>query len=106
VLGLIISPVLALILLLVLPNLRHDAILEKIAAQQVVRQTDQHLATGGWGRKTTRVTVDRTPKPFEPDGIYSGVPYRVSHDGSIEAIMHGAAVKFRDFDKFVGMIGT
>jgi hypothetical protein len=104
-LAVIISPVLALIALLVLPNLRHEAILEKIAANQQ-RPEPQPLPSGGWGRKVTRVTVDRTPRPFEPDGVYSGVPYRVGSDGSIDAIMHGATVKFRNFDKFVGMVGS
>jgi len=33
------------------------------------------------------------------DGVYAGVPYRVAPDGSIDAIMHRAMVRFRDFDK-------
>ncbi len=42
----------------------------------------------------------RSPKPFEPDGVLAGFPYRVRPDGSIDVIMQGAAVRFRDFDKF------
>jgi hypothetical protein len=50
--------------------------------------------------------LDRTPRPFEPDGVLAGVPYRVADDGSILAVMQGATVRFQDFEKFTGALGT
>jgi len=35
-----------------------------------------------------------------------GFQYRVAPDGSIDAIMQGTMVRFRDFDKFTGSIGA
>jgi hypothetical protein len=98
ILSAIISPLLGLILVLVLPNLRHEALLEKLN----VREQPPHKSIGG---TASRVAVDRSPRPFEPDGVYAGFPYRVVDDGSIEAIMQGVLVRFRDFDKFTGAIG-
>lgn len=39
--------------------------------------------------------------PFEPDGVYNSIPYRVLRDDSIEAIMPGGPVKFQTMDQFV-----
>ena len=36
--------------------------------------------------------------PFEPDGVYNSVPYRVLPDCSIEAMMPGGLVKFKDME--------
>jgi hypothetical protein len=38
--------------------------------------------------------------PFEPDGVYANVPYRVLPDCSIEAMMPGGLVKFKNMDHF------
>ena len=39
--------------------------------------------------------------PFEPDGVYAGIPYRVLPDGSIEAMMPGGLVKFKNMDQLL-----
>jgi hypothetical protein len=84
------SPLVGLILVLVLPNLREEEKQERLAKLQA------HPALSGSGAGTQ---TDHSG-PFEPDGVYSGVPYRVAQDGSIEAIMQGARVRFADMDRF------
>ncbi|WP_157450528.1 hypothetical protein [Bradyrhizobium sp. ARR65] len=101
IVALFLSPVLGILLLLLFPNLKHDRLLEAAIAQ---RQRPPPPKASFLGR-SDRVTIDRTPRPFEPDGVYAGVPYKVKADGSIEAIMQGAVVRFRDFEKFTGSIG-
>ena len=39
--------------------------------------------------------------PFEPDGVYAGTPYRVLPDSSIEAMMPGGLVKFKNIDQLM-----
>ena len=39
--------------------------------------------------------------PFEADGVYNGVPYRVLPDCSIEAMMPAGLVKFKDMDQLI-----
>jgi hypothetical protein len=39
--------------------------------------------------------------PFESDGVYAGIPYRVHPDTSIEAMMLGGLVKFKNMDQFL-----
>lgn len=39
--------------------------------------------------------------PFESDGVYAGIPYRVHHDSSIEAIMLGGLIKFKNMEHFL-----
>lgn len=81
------SPLLAILLLLVFPNLKQERLMA-----EMVRQT--------------RPPAVPPPLPssaaFEPDGVFAGVPYRIRGDGSIEAIMQGALVRFGDFDRFKG----
>lgn len=96
-LAVIISPLIALIVVLVMPNLRNEELLRR-------HSNGGQLQSVGPGGQSTRVSIDRSPQPFEPDGVYAGVPYKVNPDGSIHAIMQGATVKFRDFDKFVGAL--
>ena len=38
---------------------------------------------------------------FESDGVYAGIPYRVHPDTSIEAIMLGGLIKFKNMDQFL-----
>jgi hypothetical protein len=47
-----------------------------------------------------REVSDPGPGLFEPDGVHAGIPYRVNRDGSVEAIMQGATVRFADHAKF------
>ena len=37
--------------------------------------------------------------PFKPDGVYNSIPYRVLPDRSIEAMMPGGLVRFKDMDQ-------
>ena len=41
--------------------------------------------------------------PFEPDGVFAGIPYRALPDGTIEAMMPGGLVKFKDVDQIVAV---
>ena len=93
----LLSPLVGLILVLLSPNLRQEQIL-------LAGRSDAAPPRASIGGHASRVTVDRTPGPFEPDGVLAGFPYRVADDGSIEAIMQGAKVKFRDFEKFTSAI--
>lgn len=38
---------------------------------------------------------------FESDGVYTGIPYRVLSDSSIEAMLPGGLVKFKNMDQFL-----
>jgi hypothetical protein len=44
--------------------------------------------------------------PFEPEGVYCSIPYRVLPDSSIEAMMPGGLVKFRNMDLFLASSGS
>ena len=44
--------------------------------------------------------------PFEPEGVYSSIPYRVLPDSSIEAMMPGGLVKFKNMDLFLAASGS
>ncbi|HTQ83407.1 MAG TPA: hypothetical protein VMI47_09080 [Pseudolabrys sp.] len=43
--------------------------------------------------------------PFEPDGVYAGIPYRVLPDNSIEAMLPGGLVKFKDMRHLLASAG-
>ena len=74
------SPLAAVLLLLAFPNIRQERLLIAAAARY-----QPHEA-------------------FEPDGVFGGIPYRVADDGSIEAIMQGSLIRFRDIDRFTGAL--
>jgi hypothetical protein len=97
--AIVISPLIAVLFVLALPNLKHEELLSRLSRREPERQLKNI------GGHSSRVTVDRTPKPFEPDGVLGGVPYRVIDDGSIHAIMQGATVKFGSFEKFTKAVG-
>lgn len=40
-------------------------------------------------------------QPFEPDGVYAGILYRVLPDCSIEAMLPGGLVKFKNLDQLL-----
>jgi len=44
--------------------------------------------------------------PFEPEGVYCNIPYRVLFDSSIEAMMPGGVVKFKNMDQFLAASGS
>ncbi len=39
--------------------------------------------------------------PFEPHGIYAGIPHRVLETQAIDAMLGGSLVRFRDMDQFI-----
>jgi hypothetical protein len=57
------------------------------------------------GRQESEAAPALAAQPFEPDGIHAGIPYRVMHDGSINAIIQGATVRFADHAKFSAATG-
>src|SRR5262245_12756124 len=44
--------------------------------------------------------------PFEPEGVYCSIPYRVLPDSSIEAMMPGGLVKFKNMELFLASSGS
>jgi len=63
-LAVIILPLIAILFVLALPNLKHQELLARMAKPE-----PRLLTRAGLGGKSTRVDVDRTPRPFEPDGV-------------------------------------
>jgi hypothetical protein len=100
VIAVVTSPLIAILFVFALPNLKDEDLLSRLASQQPERSVK--TIGGQW----SRVTVDRASKPFEPDGVLGGVPYRVVPDGSIHAIMQGATVKFGSFELFTKAVGV
>jgi hypothetical protein len=86
-LSVILSPLIGLILVLVLPNLRHERLIADTAANHHNLQLEPRSG------------------PFEPDGVYADIPYRVLGDGSVEALMQGAVVHFRSADHLFQILG-
>jgi hypothetical protein len=39
--------------------------------------------------------------PFTPDGLLSGVPYRLRKDNTIDAMLSGGLVRFRSMEQFL-----
>src|SRR6266481_4814972 len=54
----------------------------------------------------TEAAVGASASTFEPDAVHAGIPYRSRPDGSIEAIMQGGRVRFSDYKKFAAATGT
>ncbi|MGY4259728.1 hypothetical protein ACVI1L_006796 [Bradyrhizobium sp. USDA 4516] len=102
--ALVISPLIALVLVLCSRDLRMERLLasRETPGPASLRDTDpRKLRHSSWlGGRTSTVVIDRAPKLFEPDGVLAGIPYRVTADGSVEAVMQGTTVKFRDIDRF------
>ncbi|SNS35406.1 hypothetical protein SAMN05216374_0947 [Tardiphaga sp. OK246] len=93
ILSVILSPLLGLLFVLVLPNLRHEDLLRTLAGPQGRR--------AGLGGKSSTVTIDRVAAgAFNPDGVYAGVPYAVQANGRIAAMMPGGLVNFRSVEQF------
>ena len=42
--------------------------------------------------------------PFEPHDVYTGVPYRLNNNGTVEAVMQGARVHFQTIDQFKDVV--
>lgn len=84
------SPLIAAILLAVFPNLKQEQMMRQMA----------NAASAHSPALPPQLPPPLPQGPFEPDGIYAGIPYRVTADAAIEAIIQGATVRFRDFDRF------
>ena len=53
---------------------------------------------------------EETPRPariqkprFEPDGVYGGIPYKVSEAGAVEVLLSGGRVRFRNMEQFLAL---
>ncbi|WP_315759339.1 hypothetical protein [Bradyrhizobium sp. SZCCHNRI2007] len=97
----VISPLLAIVLVLALSNLRRERRDEELLRLAAARQPPP-LPKASLGGKATRVSIVRD-EPFRPDGVLSGIPYRVLRNGEIEAVMQGQLIRFADYDQFVSM---
>src|ERR1035437_489046 len=38
--------------------------------------------------------------PFEPEGVYGGIPFRRLQTGAVDAMMSGGLVRFKDLEHF------
>ena len=47
--------------------------------------------------RTARAAI--ASRPFVPDGVYAGVPYRVLKSGVIEAVMQGSVIRFANMER-------
>jgi hypothetical protein len=45
--------------------------------------------------------VDDDPPAFKPDGVYSGIAFKVRDGGEIEAMLADGPAAFRDFNQFI-----
>jgi hypothetical protein len=61
------------------------------------------MLTNSW---VFRGTIKALMAPFEPDGVYCNIPYRVLPDSSIEAMMSGGLVKYKNMDQFLAASGS
>lgn len=48
-----------------------------------------------------RVANSSSASPFIPEGVQSGVPYRVLKNGAIDAVMQGSVVRFANMDRLL-----
>ena len=44
---------------------------------------------------------DTLPEHFIPDGMYAGIPYRVTPDSAIDALMRDGLVRFQNMELFL-----
>lgn len=90
----IISPLLAIVLLLAMANLRRD------------RREEEMLRMSGSRAPPPLPPEERASRaPFKPDGVYAGIPYRVLRSGEIDAVMHGRILRFDSYDRFIEITG-
>jgi hypothetical protein len=48
--------------------------------------------------------VNDGPQAFEPDGVYSGIPFKVRDGGEIEVMLADGPAVFRDFGQFIDSV--
>ena len=83
-LAVIISPLLAGLFVLALPRLEGDVDDDELARNVRREQKATALASN----------------VFEPDGVYAGIPYRISDRNSVDAMMPHGLVRFRNMEHF------
>jgi len=86
----VVSPIIAVIGLLALPNLSQNV---GATARRFVRTIE-----------TAKRAANAMSKPtadLSADGVYAGIPYRVHHDGSIDAAMNVGVVRFKSMEHFL-----
>lgn len=82
-LSIVISPLLAGLLVLALPRLN------RIAVNNI---------------SEVRPSPASKKRPaFEPDGVYAGIPYKVSETGALEVMLSGGRVRFRSMEQFLAL---
>jgi hypothetical protein len=86
--ALIISPLLSGLLLIALPRIGTGA-------------SQPNTAAGPLPWEPHPPAPEKTGGSFSADGVYAGYPYRVLHDGSVEAAMPTGLVHFKGMDHFV-----
>jgi hypothetical protein len=101
VLALLISPLIALLLVLVMQNRRSD----NVSGGPIILERHPNLY------EQDAMPIDelasappaqiQASSPFEPDGVYAGIPYRVLETQAVDAFMSGSLVRFRNMDHFM-----
>jgi hypothetical protein len=68
--------------------------------------TVNYLIPGEDARQTSPSSkpVDDGLRAFEPDGVYSGIPFKVRDGGQIEAMLADGPVVFLDFNQFIEFV--
>jgi hypothetical protein len=84
-LAVVLSPLVAGLLVLALPQLAPFA-----GEPVIVRNEPIPLAT-----------QQVTNAPFEPEGVFAGVPYKVVEAGAVMAVLSGATVRFKNMEQFM-----
>jgi hypothetical protein len=79
--ALVVSPFLAGLLAWVLPRPNH--------------------AIGETELQKPHTAPNMRPKHFVPDGMYAGIPYRVTPDSAIDALMPNGFVRFQNMELFL-----
>jgi hypothetical protein len=99
-LALLFSPLLAGLLLLALPS----------AAGQIshtpkpMSSSPAPINFAPTRRSSSATTALSAEAVFEPDGVYAGVPYKVEDGGTINAMMAGGRVRFREMNQFIAAV--
>lgn len=101
-LSIIISPLLTGLLLFTLPRTRSNRSVAAVPAKPAVSvvKTTSDMTT----IPEADPALDRIQKPaFEPDGLYGGIPYKVSDAGAVEVMLAGGRVRFRSMEHFLAL---
>ena len=48
----------------------------------------------------TKTALSQPQPAFKPEGVLKGLPYRLLEDGTVDAMMTGGLVHFRDMEQF------